>query len=586
MRRLSHIPRVASRRHQRGAAAVFAAIGLISGLAAAALAIDMGRLYFAQRDLQRVANMAALDSARVAGGCMGVPENAEAAAYAETLGSIGRNSRNETQPDVAITPDRVEVGRRRTSADGNRYFETAPEDKNRAVRVYLQRAAPSRLMQFTGRAGGPETLTATAAAYSRPMASIEVGSRLAQISPDVLNNFLRQALGAPVNLDLVSYRNLLGADVPVADILEDAGVGSPDEILVVDVPTRDFLDAVVTAVGTTGNTVALAAARRIADAAVLPTDIAPGEVLALEDAAAGTLSGTLVNAGALMLAVAEAANGAALFDLPVALPPPLDSSSGRFRFIQPGNQANLSPGIPAAAGSDTYAANGQAILEADINLDLPLLGRVALPLFVEAAQATATVEEIRCARRGQASDSVLVRARSSISRIGVGRFDDINLPSPTPQAVTLVDVSNVPLLVAGITLPVKVRIDAFALVDIPSDDATLEFTAPFPGEAQSIGRPQAEVLASAISQIPSNLVLNIVIDAGNGTLPALGVLDAVLASTRQAIEVAFRSQLASGLAVFGDQLLAPTLANLGLSLGGADVSVRSVVTEEPELFTR
>ncbi len=578
--------RTPPRQRQRGAAAVFAAIGLISGLAAAALAIDMGRLYFAQRDLQRVANMAALDAARVAGGCMGVPENAEAAAFAETLGSIRRNSRNESQPDVAITPDRVEVGRRRTSADGNRYFETAPEDKNRAVRVYLQRPAPARLMQFTGRAGGPSLLVATAAAYSRPMASIEVGSRLAQLSPNVLNNFLSQALGAPVNLDLVSYRNLLGADVPVADILEDAGVGSPDEILEVDVPTRDFLDALVTAVGNTGNTIALAAAQRIADAAVLPTEVTPGEVLVLEDAAAGTLSGTLVNAGALMLAVAQAANGAALLDVPVDLPPPLDSSSGRFRFIQPGNQANLSPGVPAAAGSDTYAANGQAILEADINLDLPLLGRVALPLFVEAAQATATVEEIRCARRGQESDRVLVRARSSISRIGVGRFDDINLPSPTPQAVTLVDVRNVPLPVAGITLPVRVRIDAFALVDIPSDDATLEFSAPFPGDAQSIGRPQAEVLASAISQIPSNLVLNVVIDAGNGTLPALGLLDAALANARQAIEAAFRSQLGSGLAVFGDQLLAPTLTSLGLSLGGADVSVRSVVTEEPELFTR
>ena len=579
---LRPLRRTPPRRQQRGAAAVFAAIGLISGLAAAALAIDMGRLYFAQRDLQRVANMAA----RVAGGCMGVPENAEAAAFAETLGSVRRNSRNERQPDVAITPDRVEVGRRRTSADGNRYFETAPEDKNRAVRVYLQRPAPARLMQFTGRAGGPSLLTATAAAYSRPMASIEVGSRLAQLSPDVLNNFLSQALGAPVNLDLVSYRNLLGADVPVADVLDDLGVGSPDELLEVDVPTRDFLDAVVTAVGTTGNSLALAAAQRIADAAVLPSDVTPGEVLVLEDAAAGTLSGTLVNAGALMLAVAQAANGSALLDVPVDLPPPLDGSSGRFRFIQPGNQANLSPGVPAAAGSDTYAANGQAILEADINLDLPLLGRVALPVFVEAAQATATVEEIRCARRGQESDRVLVRARSSISRIGVGRFDDINLPSPTPQAVTLVDVSNVPLLVAGITLPVKVRIDAFALVDIPSDDATLEFSAPFPGDAQSIGRPQAEVLASAISQIPSNLVLNIVIDAGNGTLPALGLLDATIASTRQAIEAAFRSQLGSGLAVFGDQLLAPTLSNLGLSLGGADVSVRSVVTEEPELFTR
>lgn len=579
-------PSRGSRSSQHGAAAIFAAIGLVAGLAAAALAIDLGRLYYAQRELQRVANMAALDAARVAGGCMGLPQNAEAAAFGETLGSIQRNSRQQ----AGIAPQRVEIGRRRTAADGNRFFETAPEDKNRAVRVLLQRPAPARLMQISGIGADPGTLTAVAAAHSRPTAAVEVGSRLAQLRPELLNDFLAQALGARPNLDVLSYQNLLGVDVPVADVLDDLGIGTPDEILEFSLPARDLLRAVVTAVGNTGNALAMVAAAQIADAAVLPTSVTPSQVLVLEDALSGGLADTLVNAGALMLAITQAANGSSLLDLPIALPPPLGGGGGRVRLILPGRQASLSPG--PATGSESFAANGQAIIESDIGLDLPFVGAVRVPLFVEAAQATATVEDIQCARRGQEIDRVIVRARSSVSRLGVGRFDDIEAPRPVPQPAALVDVGNVGLPVLGllgitVTVPVRIRIDAYAMVDVPSEDAVLEFASPFPSEPQAIGRPQATVIARAVSEIPSNLDLDIRIDVLDRSLPVVpALLDAALASARTAIELALRNQLGNGLTVFADELLAPSLSSLGLALGGADVSVRSVVTDAPELFTR
>lgn len=578
------LPIRGSRSRQRGAAAILAAIGMVCGLAAAALAIDLGRLYYAQRELQRVASMSALDAARVAGGCMGQQENAEAAAFAETLGSIERNSRRV----ATIEPQRVEIGRRRTAADGNRFFETAPEDKNRAVRVVLQRPAPGRLMQITGVGADPGTLTAVAAAYSRPTALVEVGSRLVQLRPEVLNDFLAQALGERPNLDLLSYQNLLGVDVPMVDIID--GVGTPDEILDISLPTRDLLDRVVEAVGNSGNRLALSAAEQIADAAVLPTEVTPAQVLFVEDMLGSSLEGTLVNAGTLMLAVAQAANGSALLDLPVALPPPLGGGSGRLRLVQSGRQADLSPG--PASGAEGYAANGQAILETDFGVDLPLVGAVRVPLFVEVAQATATVDEIECARRGRAIDRVVVRARSSISRLGIGRFDDIESPRPLPQSATLVEVDNVELPVVGVlgttlAVPVRIRIDAYALIDIPSEEAVLEFSSPFPSEPQSIGLPQAAVIAAAMSEIPSNLDLDIRIEVLTSGLPVLpAVLDATLAGVRSSIELALRNQLSDNSGLLADELLAPSLSSLGLTVGGADISVRSVTTDAPELFTR
>ena len=76
--------RRSSRRRQHGAVAIFVAISLIAILAAVALSIDIGRLYFAQRDLQRLALLGALSAAQQVSGCAnnGVP-GAQADAEAE-----------------------------------------------------------------------------------------------------------------------------------------------------------------------------------------------------------------------------------------------------------------------------------------------------------------------------------------------------------------------------------------------------------------------------------------------------------------------------------------------------------------------
>ena len=97
--------RCTGRKQQTGAVAVLAALAVGAGLIALALAIDVGRLYSAHRDLQRVASLAALDAARVSGGCMGQPENPAAAAYNETIGSIERNNGTRN----AIVPVSVEL---------------------------------------------------------------------------------------------------------------------------------------------------------------------------------------------------------------------------------------------------------------------------------------------------------------------------------------------------------------------------------------------------------------------------------------------------------------------------------------------
>ena len=89
---------------QRGAVAVFAAITMVALLSALALAVDVGRLYYAQRDTQRLADVAALDASRVVSGCAstsGVP-GSKAQALAEVMASLARNSSSPKDYTVSV----------------------------------------------------------------------------------------------------------------------------------------------------------------------------------------------------------------------------------------------------------------------------------------------------------------------------------------------------------------------------------------------------------------------------------------------------------------------------------------------------
>lgn len=558
---------------------------MLAGLIAAALVIDLGRLYFAQRQLQRVTNMAALDAARIAGGCMGRHENPEAAAFSEVLGSIDRNVPGTGE----ITPQRVEIGDLFINA-GIREFNLSPDDKNRAVRVLLRRPAPGRLLPF-GAGGGPETLVASAAAYSRPTASLSVGSTLAHLSPDILNDLLSRTLGGRPSVSIGGYPALLQVDVPLTDILEELDIGTPEQIIDSRIRISDLLRALVEAVGNTGNGLALSTARAIANAATTTREILPGDLLILESVA-GTAAGGMVNVGALLLAVAQAANGSELLNLPIQLPPPLGPGETTVRVIIPATQGTISPAEdPDAPTASDYVHNGQIVLRSGLNLiDLPLLGNISLPIFVQGAQATATIRSIDCARRGKEVDEVTVAARSSVARLGIGDFDDINAPHPQVVPASLVKLTNlqVPLL-GGIEIPVPIRVTVTvgAFADLPSDSRDLVFRPPWGEPQQLSSRPQSALVADALAQLPGRLDIQVNISVLNTQLVPAAALNAVLEPVRNLIASTLRSQLVSALtAQLDERLLLPLADTLGLSLGGAEIAVRDVQTAEPYLFTR
>ncbi|MES0872703.1 pilus assembly protein TadG-related protein [Sinimarinibacterium thermocellulolyticum] len=570
--------RLRPRRRQAGAVAVFAAIAAGAGLAALALAIDVGRLYVAQRDLQRIADLAALDAARVTGGCFGEPENPAAVAYGEALASIGRNS-----PRGQVQPVSVEIGREVLAAEGRRYFEPGFDRFNHAVRVVVSRPAPMRLLPLASPAG---ELRAQAAAQSRPVASVRIGSRLLELEPPVLDRLFGALFDAPPpNISAVGYTSLLEATVPVNEILEVIDPGSDERIDERPIRVAEILRRLVESLGDAGNDAAAEAAARIADLADASAMILPEDVVAVERELARLAGSALISAGDVTLVAAQSASESPVIELFYALPPPLGDSTALIRIIDPGRPALLTtrkqPGEP---GPPNFASNTQALLMTNLGFHLPSLGvNVALPFWVQAAQATAEVVDIRYACHGQPQDVVTVEARSSISRIGIGEFDDPTAPAPAMRPATLLDTEVVGSLL-GLPVPVRVRVTAGASVDLPGDRESLVFVGPFPdAPAQTIGGPDVLLLREAVQALPAQLDIDVELSPIGAAAPDVS---AVLQAARDELEQRLRERIAATLLLAAEPLVARALRDSGLRLSGAEVRVIDLVAEEPRLFLR
>lgn len=225
---------------QRGAVAVFAAITMVALLSALALAVDVGRLYYAQRDTQRLADVAALDASRVVSGCAstsGVP-GSKAQALAEVMASLARNS--SSPKDYTVS---VQIGRQLSNPGGLRGFQELGDGDDRldAVRVRITREQPTRIFPLvTG--NRQASLAAVAVGSQQAVGAFNVGSGLLTLNTQqsaLLNPLLRALLCpaggaacmAGINLNAADYAGLANAHVSLGNLLAGAtelGLGVQD----------------------------------------------------------------------------------------------------------------------------------------------------------------------------------------------------------------------------------------------------------------------------------------------------------------------------------------------------------------------
>ena len=413
MRRLSFLGR--ARRDQRGVILVMAVPGLVLALVSLALSVDIGRQVFEKREIQKVADLAALDAARD-------PDDAQAAAEA----SAARNGFDPSEPGNSLLAERGSV-------DANRVFSLDPTGDSVRVTVstvveYIFRSGTRAL---TAKAVGQQplptdstssssttTTTTTAPPGPVPAAGFTIGTTLVSVDTskaallnEVLGQWLQGAALAGGNADVVGWQGLATSHVTLSalrDHLEqmESGVqfGTVDELLAAELTLAQLAQATANALNAAGDSKAslYAGSSGIVAQSTSTATFKLGQMIEVAAGAGDAALATQLNAFQILTGSAMLANGTNLVSVPdigVSLPG-IGRTSVTLKVIE-GVKLYVGP-----AGNSVSTGQVEMTITPTLNRPLEVDGLTNahltgdFPLTVTAAGATGTLSSITCSSPG------------------------------------------------------------------------------------------------------------------------------------------------------------------------------------------
>ena len=235
----------ARRREERGTILILSVVGMVIAMIAAGLAIDIGRIAQAARDDQKVADLAALDAARVA------PADYAVAAAASAL----RNG-FPTGPGYSVTAiEGVKTNNQCVASAG-------------AGSVCVTVTSPhTNAFPFLA---GRDSVTRTAmAGAGAAIGTVKVGSSLASVSGTLppmevlmLNRVMSALTGGSYNINAVGWRGLADSTVTFSALTQALGgvtgnsaftLGSTNEVLNTTFTANQLLTATANVLNNNGN---------------------------------------------------------------------------------------------------------------------------------------------------------------------------------------------------------------------------------------------------------------------------------------------------------------------------------------------
>lgn len=557
-------------RQQRGAVAVLAAIWVIVAMAALG-AIDIGNFYFARRDLQRSADLAATAAAETigsAGGCTAATTSAQGAAGANGLPTTGT---------VAVTCGRWDP----TANAGSTYFSTTGTPQN-AAQVTVSEQVPYFFM------GPARTLSATAIAQATNVGSFSVGSGLlslggsmcqangtptagAAAQAGILNAILGGLLNTSLNLSAVSYCGLANVGVKVSDLMVAAGVATPNQLLQLQVNAGSLAALLVKALDrTTVASVVLQAGQSamqtinlasIPGTTTFPLGQTPGSstagVISISVADSQAALNAVINPlQALMVAAEIAQVGKPAINVAAGITIPGIVSIGlSLQVIQPAVIAVGEAGWNAATGTwrtQAQTAQIQTTLNVNVGPAGSLLGnvlQVQLPLSLQVATANSSLQSTQCATTLAASRSTIATT-PGLATLVVGSTSG----AACSQPAKLINILNLITVTACGSAPIVVPGQQTQVFD--GNTNLVSGSTP---NSNQVGLAVTNALTTLNKTLTNSLSVNL----GPLTL-GLGIL---LAPITNAV-LNILSPAITGL----DQLLVPLLQLLGVQLGVANVT--------------
>ncbi|MCL7743712.1 pilus assembly protein TadG-related protein [Guyparkeria hydrothermalis] len=557
---------------------MFSVLVIVLMLVASALAVDIGRLVFEKRNLQKAADIAALSAVNASGFC-----GPSGSAVDDRLRQVARDAlvENGFDPDKEGNRWDLLVGES-TVAGGRREFLTTggiADPRTDSVLVSAEKTV-SRSLFLGGWLGeNRQKIEALGAARNQTAASYAVGSRLLALDSSnsaLLDSLLSGLVGSDVSLGVVGFDGLLNAEVTLLDLWDaaplagiDLASGSPTALLAADMSVGQFLGLLAHALKSGGQLDARLAIEtletqmvatnrtiRLAEVLGMPKDEQPldTEVGVADLLMAGLLAGVRDNTVQIPLELTLAQRDDSAVE-GVSIDTGRGGASVELELIEPPQVAVGPPGKRADGSWRTIARTAQA----DLTFSLPL--HVDVPGVPQPLSVVLTL------------DMQLARGQGALA----------SLTCPTwVDPVAYANIAVKPgLALVDIALDLDLAGSRIMAVDIPmdlQDSATMqEFGVPPEGEAWMVS-PGPAGGGTRIGNAVAN-ELRVLSDEQfvSSSLDLAGVsLVTPLDSLSTSVSGAVVNELAPVLIGLGNTVIDPTLRALGLQVAGATIPLDSL----------
>jgi uncharacterized membrane protein len=534
---------------ERGNFAIVGAVLMTLVVGCAALGVDLGSIFADRRKTQSTTDLAAIVAASNL-------TNATNAASATVV-------QNKYPANALVSVELGTYTANSAIAPAARFVTPAVGAAN-AARVTLNTQTPLYFARYiTG--ANQYTIKTQAVATSTAVASFSISSSLLSVNGGLINAMLGGMLGTSLSLSVMDYQSLASARIDAFDFMSAlatrvnlTGV-TYDSILTSNLKVSDLIAATLSAQQTdNGASSATTALSTISQAVTgLSSKISPSSLIDLgpyNDLTVGQTPKTSFSVSALDLlsAIAEVANGTnqiAVPSLSLGLPGIASISLVATIGERPVGTSWLEVG---AAGASVHTAQTRILLTVQLLGSGPVAA-VNLPIYIEIASGTATLNAITCGYPNISSSNVTLGVTPGIVNAWIGGVTPAQLSNfttqPNPPPATLVNLGLITVTgranaYMGNTTPTNVN---FSYSDIQSNVGHTVTTTNFTN--------------SLTSSLLGNLSLTVNVAGLGLPIPGLGATVA---------------GIIGGATSSVDQVIAQLLATLGVQVGSATVWVSSI----------
>ena len=536
------------RADHRGNIAIMSAGLMTLVIGCAGLAVDLGSIFADRRKTQSTADLAAIMAA----------SNLTNATNAATA-TVTQNN----YPASALVNVQLGTYTANPAVAPRSRFVTPAVGTANAAQVTLNTQTPLYFARYlTGKSS--YTIQTSATATSTAMATFAIGSRLLSLNGGLVNAMLGSMLGTTLSLQAMDYNSLVSAQIDALDFLSAlatrvnmTGV-TYDTLLTSNVKVPDIIAAALaTQQATNGANSATTALSTISQAVTgLTTKITPGSLVDVGPFADLTVGqkpklSAMVSVFDLLSATAQLANGTHQIATSVNLGLPGIANVSVLATVgeRPVGSSWVEMG---SQGASVHTAQTRILVSIQVLGSGPV-STINLPVYVEVASGTATLNNVSCGHPNVNTSTVTLGVTPGIIDAWIGGVTIADMTNfttkPSPPPATLVNLGAI--TVAGLahagmgnTTPTNVT---FTYSEIQSLTKQTVTTTNF--------------LTSLTGSLLGDLSLNVNVAGLGLPIPGLGATVA---------------GILSGVTSPVDQVLASVLATLGVGIGQADVWVMGI----------